>query len=324
MYRLAHWIGLGVVLFASNGVRASDRTDAVYRLRIVSTDCQRQSCQVTTAYASAVAIGHYNPGKEILVTAAHAVRGNPQKMELDVDGEWIPAVLLGLASGGHDLALIGTTAGDRQLNTVALTTTTLATNETVTLAGFPGGGELHRRSGRVMRSQFGSQILSIATPSRPGDSGGGVFNDQDELAAVIFATAPVRHPTYTLATDANAIRELIRTTFQADPPKVRLARLPPTPKSTLKPSATCRCQQYFAQIETLTKRVQTLEAELNNLRAEPPEISARDLLPLEQRLRRIEDIQIPVQVLTPDGKVQAEAKYRLGEPIQLRLIPRGN
>ncbi|WP_166830920.1 S1 family peptidase [Thalassoroseus pseudoceratinae] len=322
MHRLAQWFGLSILLLDTTCGLASDGSEAVYRVRIVSSECVGQSCRVTTAYASAVAIGHYNAGKEILVTAAHAVRGNPRKIELDIHGKWTQATVLGISDGQHDLALIGVTLTDQQLQTVSLAKTMSAANESVTLAGFPGGETLHRRTSHVMRTQWGSQILTVATPSRPGDSGGGVFNARAELTAVIFATAPVRHPTFTLATDANAVRQLIRSTFQADPPTGRHTHLPAYPRpyvSSRRPSETCHCQEYLAQ---LAKRLQTLESELNAMKATLAEVSSHDLEPIEQRLQQLENIQIPVQVLTPNGTIQSEAKYRLGEPIQLRLIPR--
>ncbi len=120
MSRLAHWIGLTILFLAMNRGLASDGTEAVYRLRIVSTECERESCRVTTAYASAVAIGHYNPGKEILVTAAHAVDGNPRKLEVDINGRWTPGSVLAVSKEHHDLALIGVTLSDRKLQTVSI------------------------------------------------------------------------------------------------------------------------------------------------------------------------------------------------------------
>jgi hypothetical protein len=43
---------------------------------------------------------------------------------------------------------------------------------------------------------------------------------------------------------------------------------------------------------------------------------------LQQELRALQQLSIPVQTLTPDGRVFSEDTVRLGDPIQLRLVPR--
>lgn len=56
----------------------------------------------------------------------------------------------------------------------------------------------------------------------------------------------------------------------------------------------------------------------------PPGTPADDarVAALEARLARLEATEIPVQILTPSGDLVDEDRYRLGEPIKLRLVPR--
>jgi hypothetical protein len=41
-----------------------------------------------------------------------------------------------------------------------------------------------------------------------------------------------------------------------------------------------------------------------------------------RRLERLEQLEIPVQILSPSGEVLDEARYRLGQPLQFRLLPK--
>jgi hypothetical protein len=258
----------------------------VYRLRVVTRDCDAASCRLVIGYASAVAVGRYNPGKEILVTARHAVDGTVHRLDLDIDGAWRPAVVLARSDDGSDLALLGLNHGVA-LPSVEVARQTPAASELVSLSGFPQAAGERRRMARVSAGT-GGDWLTLDGPSLPGESGGGVFDADGRLAGVIFGTAPPSRPTCTLAVPAAAIRRLFRAAFHADPP---CRPAPPVPPIASNPPIE---RERFEQI-------------------------AADLT---RRIERLERATIPVEILAPDGRLLDRREYTLGNPIQLRLIPK--
>jgi hypothetical protein len=279
-----------VVITAATLVSAMGRAaDAqVYRLRVTTRDCGPASCRLVTAYASAVAVGRYNPGKEILLTARHAVAGTLHRLEIDIDGTWRSAVVLAQADDGSDLALIGL-SHDGKLPAVEIARQAPATGEALSLVGFPQGNGPRQRTARVHSGSSG-ELLTLTGPSTPGESGGGVLDADGRLAGVIFGTAPPAHPTSTLAVAPLAIHRLFRSAFGAAPP---CHPTPSEPRPSLPPDA---------------ERVRL----------------AQSVAELTRRLDRLERTPIPVEILAPDGRVLDRHEYPLGETIQLRLTPRGN
>lgn len=323
----------------------------VHRLRVRFQDCDARSCQWQTAYCSCVAIGRYQPGKEIFASAAHCVQHANSDVAIEIDGHWRTTVVLARAKDGIDLALLGVNVPGEAAVTVTLAANRPQPGTTVVLRTYPRGGALQVRNGELIASRYPQLPIVVDRPSVPGESGGAVLLKDGRLAGIVSATGPMPNPRLTLASGPRQLRQLIRDTFQADPPgeyqqpsnpqssnhgaepTLRVPTLPGVSGACSPPNCACQpCPGLAASVD-----IARLRAELNALRQQlarleqershaPPasddEPSQVAWQQLDQRLRRLEQLKIPVQILAADGRIIEEAAYPLGEPIPLRLIPK--
>lgn len=302
-------------------VAGSELQADVHPLRVVTQSCQDQSCQRVTAYGSAVSLGRLPAGQEIFLTAAHCVAGNIHRLEIGIQRRWYPAIVLTRQENQADIALLRVSFPGDPIPSVKLAESAASNGSQVTLTGFPNGGAYRRREGRVIPSRFLNYDLVIDQPSVPGESGGGIFNSRGELVGITSATAPAQAPTETLATGLTAIRRLLEQTFRTCPPCFRS-----TPSSPKSEDSAARIAELETELARLRTRLAALEAQ--RLQPSPcgpmgPQGEPGSTDPaLLRRLERLEQTEIPVQILTPDGKVLDESRYRLGEPLQFRLIPK--
>lgn len=171
----------------------------VQQVRVRYEKCTPLGCQRWTASGSAVIVGRFNPGHQILLTARHVIAGQPKLIEVSIDGRWYPAVTLGAAENkAVDLAAIGVEAPDGKFLPIAAKSATLGSN--VTLAGYAQGGPLRAHQAKVL--DHSGADLWLDRPSIGGDSGGAVTSAAGELVGIISATDK-RH---TFAVDVSAIR----------------------------------------------------------------------------------------------------------------------
>jgi hypothetical protein len=280
----------------------------VHPLRVVTQICENQGCQLMTAYGSAVSIGRLQAGREIFLTAAHCVAGNTRRIEVGINQKWHAASILARSENQADLALLSLDYSGSPIRAARLADAPADLGTHATLTGFPQGGAFRRRLGTVIPHRFLEIDLVIDQPSLPGESGGGIFNAQGELVGIISATAPANSPTQTLASGIPKIRQLLAQTFPAHPNCGRAFTPPPIDNSAAQ----------LANLKNELHHLQTRLAELEAQLSKPPPADPA----IHQRLERLEQIEIPVQILTPDGKILDEARYRLGEPLQFRLIPK--
>jgi hypothetical protein len=278
----------------------------VHPLRAISQTCRFQSCQRTIAYGSAVSIGRTTAGEDVFLTAAHCTSGNAPRIEIGIQGQWHPATILARAENPIDVALLGVDFLGTAISGARIAETPAESGTEVSLTGFPQGGTYRRRTGTVIADRFAEYDLVIDQPASPGESGGGIFNAQGELVGIIAATAPAESPTQTLAVGITPIRKLLNQAFTACRP------IGPQPSPAAKPAAEiAKLQRELDELRTRLKALESLAA-----KPAPP-----DPFVLE-RIERLEQLEIPVQVLTPDGELLDEARYRLGQPLQFRLIPK--
>lgn len=279
----------------------------VHPLRVVSQTCGAQSCQRTTAYGSAVSIGRTSVGQEIFLTAAHCTQGAAPRIEIGIQGQWHLAAILARAENHADIALLSLNFTGTQINAAPIAKAAAEVGTEVSLTGFPQGGPFRKRTGTVIPGRFADYDLVINQPSLPGESGGGVFNPDGELVGIISATAPAESPTLTLAVGVTRIRQLLNQAFPATP-RSRSFCPPSLPAND--PSA----------------EIVELRRELDQLRTRLAAMESQAAMPTEpdpallRRIERLEQLEIPVQILTPEGEILDEARYRLGQPLQFRLI----
>ncbi|MCA9070076.1 MAG: trypsin-like peptidase domain-containing protein, partial [Planctomycetaceae bacterium] len=293
---------------------------AVHPLRVVTLSCQEDHCQWVTAYGSAVSIGPSTADQELFLTAAHCVAGKIHRLEIGIQRQWYPATVLARKENQADIAVLGVRSPGVPIQAVKLAETGVAQGSQVTLTGFPNGGAYRRREGTVIPSRYRNYDLVVNLPSVPGESGGGIFNSQGELVGITSATAPAHAPTHTLATGIASIRGLLGETLPTCPP---CFRSPPKPQGQ-------DIAARIAELQTELTRLRVRLAALETQRPQPgppgptgPQGEPGSTDPaILHRLERLEQTQIPVQILSPDGIVLDESRYHLGEPLQFRLIPK--
>ncbi|HUG91379.1 MAG TPA: serine protease [Planctomycetaceae bacterium] len=305
-------------LVAAGGIDPSQTLAQAYRLRVVSAECTPHGCRLAAAHCTAVAIGRHKPSREILLTAGHCVGGNVRSVAVEIDGGWRPAVVLAVSrQNGRDLAVLGIETAGRNLRCAALAERAAEAGEPVTLASFPGGGPLERRAGRVAAHRYRDVELVVDVPTRPGESGGAILDGEGRLTGIISATGPLPSPDHTLAAGASVIRAFLGETFRAGVPRCEEAApfaSPPdagssghgppdagAPAANAPPGLAADCCR-----PELDARLTAMSDAIEQLRG---------------RIARLEQRPIPVQVLSPDGRIVDERRVLPGEPIQLRLVP---
>ena len=101
-------------------------------------------------------------------------------------------------------------------------------------------------------------------------------------------------------------------------PKPANARIPP------KYDPPAELAELQTELDRLQARIAAVGSE--EFKAQSAAQTSTEPTPTEaailNRLQRLEETEIPVQILTPEGKVLDEARYRLGQPLQFRLIPK--
>jgi hypothetical protein len=298
----------------------------VYLIEAVAQSCaDGRTCQLERRSGTCIAVGRYNAGKEVLLTAGHVVEGKVRSLRVQIDGQWHDAARVGISTRA-DVAAIGIDA-PRPLKCLPLAAGQRI-GQRVTLAGFPGGVEYRARVGRVTDARTAEYETVIDIPVVPGESGGAVITEAGELLAIISATFPAPRPKYTLAVGPRAMRAFFVDELKWGLPKCGdgVAELPHVPEALAPPNG--------AGTAELLGRIAALEQQLDALRrlpgpagpAGPPgagcDCDAAALDALRSRLSAVEDRRRRVQVIGESGEVIDEESYRLDEPIQLRLIPR--
>lgn len=91
--------------------------------------------------------------------------------------------------------------------------------------------------------------------------------------------------------------------------EARLAALEKRPAS----DASQQVESLRSELNQLSDRVQDLE--------ESPVVT-QAIRDLRADLKRMQELKIPVRVLTPDGRVFSEEQVKLGDPIDFRLVPK--
>ena len=163
---------------------------------VVLVECLDTSGR-TVQRGSGFAVGN---GRQI-VTNYHVIEESPGRrcgrIWVSLDGTFTEApsrrfpVTLERAAPDHDLALLEIDEGTAQLRTLTLSTEALRAGEPITAIGYPrvGGDTLTLTTGRYSGTAVinGVTWIKTDTPLAPGNSGGPVFNDRQEVIGVATA-----------------------------------------------------------------------------------------------------------------------------------------
>lgn len=140
------------------------------------------------ATGSAVAVG-----SELLVTNRHVIQG-AELLEVNTwDGHSL-TVEVAQAALSHDIA-VARVSGELP-ESAEVAEEDPQPGDTITVAGYPGGGALVVRHGRVLRRTrdvvFGAEAGAIAIDAEvaPGNSGGPVLDPEGRLVGVVYALSP--------------------------------------------------------------------------------------------------------------------------------------
>lgn len=160
---------------------------------VVRVECLDPSGR-TRRYGSGFAVGN---GRQI-VTNFHVIEESPGRVcgriWVSLDGTFTEApsrkfpVTVEREAPDHDLALLKLDEGTAQLRTLTLSTEELRAGETITAIGYPsvGGDTLTLTTGRYSGTAVinGMTWIKTDTPIAPGNSGGPVFNDRQEVIGI--------------------------------------------------------------------------------------------------------------------------------------------
>ena len=163
---------------------------------VVLVECLDTSGR-TLQRGSGFAVGN---GRQI-VTNYHVIERSPGRrcgrIWVSLDGTFTEApgnripVTLEREAPDHDLALLKLDEGTAQLRTLTLSTESLRAGEPITAIGYPrvGGDTLTLTTGRYSGTAVinGVTWIKTDTPLAPGNSGGPVFNDRQEVIGVATA-----------------------------------------------------------------------------------------------------------------------------------------
>lgn len=200
----------------------------VHQVRVQYERClPRGKCERSTGLGSAVIVGRFNPGRQILLTARHVIDG-AKTIEVSIDGRWYPAVSLGQSEArAVDIAAIGVSAPDGKFLPIAAESA--AVGSPVQLSGHARGGPLRTHAAKVL--DHGGPNLWLDQPSIPGDSGGAVIDQAGQLVGIISATDGRR----TLAVDISVIRSFAMARWQRMPHDGLTSPVPSPPASPSTP-----------------------------------------------------------------------------------------
>lgn len=160
---------------------------------VVLVECLDTSGR-TLQRGSGFAVGN---GRQI-VTNYHVIEESPGRqcgrIWVSLGGTFTEApsrkfpVTVERAAPDHDLALLALDEGTAQLRTLTLSTESLRAGEPITAIGYPrvGGDTLTLTTGRYSGTAVinGVTWIKTDTPIAPGNSGGPVFNDRQEVIGV--------------------------------------------------------------------------------------------------------------------------------------------
>ena len=168
---------------------------------VVLVECLDSSGR-TLRRGSGFAMGN---GRQI-VTNYHVIETSPGRtcgrIWVSLDGTFTEApgrripVTLERAAPDHDLALLQIDEGTAPLRTLTVSTESLRAGEPLTTIGYPlvGGDTLTLTTGRYSGTAVidGVTWIKTDTPLSPGNSGGPVFNDRQEVIGVATALRVAR------------------------------------------------------------------------------------------------------------------------------------
>lgn len=218
----------------------------IHPLKANLRDCGPRSCQVGTAYGSAVSVGGYQPGEQLFLTCAHCVQ-NATSVSVGVSQQWRQVRVLA-TSQQSDLAILSLSYSGT-INTSRIAPTDATGGEAVTLTGFPNGGGFRKRTAKVVPNRYSRIDLVIGQPSQQGESGGGIFNARGELVGLISLTSEIS----TLGPGVRSIRAIFQSHFGKLPPccvgggSIAQPTIPPTDNSEV----LARLQQLENKIDSI-------------------------------------------------------------------------
>ena len=165
------WL-IAATSLASASVQARDFKDSLVRIRAVASDGSQ-------SLGSGVVIA-----ADLLATACHVTRA-ARTIEIErAEQRWIASAVWG--SPAHDLCLVQVPHLD--LPPVAIRGSGhLRPGEHVMAAGFPAGGNLVIREGRVegLYPFDGGNVIRTSATFDAGASGGGLFDDEGALVGLL-------------------------------------------------------------------------------------------------------------------------------------------
>lgn len=295
-----------------SGISRLDRVEERFELRGCALgQCQRVKTTVVS-HGTAFCV-HYDKetGEAIYATAAHNLDG-PGSLAVGIK----PArKIAAKKSDGYDIALVAVRRDCPRIWSLSAKKTGSAT-----VTGWWGA----RREWTEIRGRYRTDRtwIWIDRPAYQGVSGGPVIDSDGSVVGVLSGTTVDE----SIAQSATVLERLLDETYpNRNAGKIEVSPTPiiPTPVS---PTPVASCDEVERKLRDLDERVTCLLHLIEGLKQDTnPSRNASDTAEigkLKKRLETLENMKFPLRILKEDGSVFSESTVRLGEPIELRLVPK--
>lgn len=314
----------------------AEHVEVVCRVR---QGCASGFCTFAYARGSGVTVGRLADGRDAVLTCSHVVRGAERVWISWYNGQSVPCeVVADGGADGLDAALLATQLDPEPSECLPLSADQLPIGASVSIYGYPGGAGTIRR---VRGTTSGASTIRAEQRIEQGMSGGAVVQSR-RIVGIVWGCEAYRPCNGEYTPSCLIVPWLKRRLGTVPACPGRTVEPPPQPPPQQPPPVSppappppqaggeCKCADRIASLESRLRKAEaqlaavsrwssppsppTDTAALNQLRVEIEQIKLS--------LDRLRDVSFPVRTLKPDGSVFSEEVVRLGDPIELRLVPK--